>query len=1073
MRKKIQVILMTLLFCCLSTSVYSQKITFNISNTTVKEAIELLKEKTGYSFVYEANDLDTKKIISVSAHNKPIEEVLKQILQKQDVVCEIKGKNIIVSKRNVIKNPSTQKFQNISGVVQDQNGEPVIGASVFIKDTKKGTVTDISGKFSFEDIGSAATIVISYIGYKTQQIGIEGKTLLEVKLVDDNKYLDELVVVGYGVMKKRDVTGSISSVKTNDITALPTSNVLESMQGKISGLDMTRQSGQVGSAFNFTIRGNRSLTASNSPLILVDGMTYGSNVDINPNDVASIEVLKDASSTAIYGSRGANGVIIITTKKGSAGKAKVEFNMYSGVNEITNYPTLCNTSQYVAMKREAYRATGSWNSPADDSKLWTSGELDRINSGTSTNWYDVIYSNGIVNDYQVSVTGGTGDTKVAFSLDYYNETGTLKNEDMNRYNGRFNFSQKIRKNVEVGASLLYTYSNANARRSDIFDQTQKMVPIGIAYETDGSVKKYPFASGTDINPLVDEDKNNYRNETLSSRTFGSSYLNFDITKNLLFRSNFGIDAQSSRNGLFEGSNSTAHDKNSGYSRAAKLEKRFTGLTWDNTLTFMKDINVHSFTAMVGQSVQSSSNETTYAEGKQLAFEQSLFHNLDGTQRDYIISSDLIESSLLSYFGRLNYKLMDKYILTLTLRADGSSVLSEKNRWGYFPSAALAWRLKDEKFFASKSYISDLKARLSYGLSGNSAVSPYQTQGELSKTIYAFNEGAAYGYKPSSLANKDLTWEKTKVLNFGLDFGFFNNRIYGVVDVYKSWTSDLLMTMLIPGHSGFTSMIANVGKTETSGVDISLSSVNIKNKNFSWTTDLTFSANKEKITALNTDQDDVSNSWFIGSPTQVFYDYEKIGIWQTSEATNAAKYGQVPGDIKVKDLNDDGVIDAKSDRRVLGQRTPKWTAGLNNHFNYKGLELSVFLYTRIGQLIKSEAAQHFRPSAYVNSAVVDYWTPENATNAYPRPIASKSESSMLYYSTLGYRKGNFMKIKDITLGYSLPNTIIRSTGLSKVRVYCTAKNFFTFSEFNDYDPERGGSSSYPMTKQLVFGANVSF
>lgn len=476
--------------------------------------------------------------------------------------------------------------------------------------------------------------------------------------------------------------------------------------------------------------------------------------------------------------------------------------------------------------------------------------------------------------------------------------------------------------------------------------------------------------------------------------------------------------------------------------------------------------------MVGHSMSKSSSEDTYAEGKGLSFEQSLFHNLDGTQQDYALSSTLTESSMLSYFARLNYKLLDKYLLTATLRADGSSVLAKGNRWGYFPSVAVAWRMKDEHFLSSVDEISDLKLRLSYGLSGNSAVSPYQTTGGLSKTIYEFGTVPAYGYRPYSMANLELQWEKTRVLNFGVDFGLFNNRVYATIDAYKTWTSDLLLPMILPGHTGFTEVISNVGKTETRGIDLSINTVNFDTKDFKWTTDLTFSANKEEITALNTNQNDVGSGWFIGSPTKVFYDYEKIGIWQTSEAAEAAKYGQEPGDIKVRDQTNDGAIDANNDRKVLGQQTPKWTAGLNNRFEYKGWELSFFLYARVGHLIQNEAAANFNPSGWNNSIACDYWTPENPTNAYPRPNFNKNES-MLYKSTLAYCKGNFLKIKDITFGYSFPKQMISKLNMSKLRIYTTLKNFFTFSAVDDYDPERGGSNSYPMTKQVVFGINVSF
>lgn len=963
----------------------------------------------------------------------------------------------------------------ITGTVTDNKQEPLIGVNVVVKgNTSVGAITDLDGKYSLSVPEGKATLVFSYIGYVTQEVSVGSRNTVDVVLVDDAQALDEVVVVGYGVVKKRDLVGSIASVKSQDITAVPTSNVLESMQGKIAGLDMTRSSGQPGSSFNFTIRGNRSLTASNAPLILVDGIAYGTDIDINPNDVESIEVLKDASTTAIYGSRGANGVILVTTKKGKEGKAKVDFNAYWGPSFSTNLPKVNNTEQYVAMRREAMRAVGQWNSPADDGVIWDAVALERIKNNVNTDWYDLIMDDATTQNYQVSISGGTDATKVSFSLDYFDETGILIGDDFDRFNGRINVSQRIMKGMEAGASALFTTSTRNAAPSNVFHAAQTKEPYGVPFNEDGSLNKYPFtgSGATDINMLFNQDKNNYVDETKSNRFFGTLFLNWEIIKGLQFRTNFGYDSQNSRNGHFEGVNSTFVESNKGLAKVSKNETHSTSWTWENTLTYTKDFDIHSLTAMVGHSMSKSSSEDTYAEGKGLSFEQSLFHNLDGTQQDYALSSTLTESSMLSYFARLNYKLLDKYLLTATLRADGSSVLAKGNRWGYFPSVAVAWRMKDEHFLSSVDEISDLKLRLSYGLSGNSAVSPYQTTGGLSKTIYEFGTVPAYGYRPYSMANLELQWEKTRVLNFGVDFGLFNNRVYATIDAYKTWTSDLLLPMILPGHTGFTEVISNVGKTETRGIDLSINTVNFDTKDFKWTTDLTFSANKEEITALNTNQNDVGSGWFIGSPTKVFYDYEKIGIWQTSEAAEAAKYGQEPGDIKVRDQNNDGAIDANNDRKVLGQQTPKWTAGLNNRFEYKGWELSFFLYARVGHLIQNEAAANFNPSGWNNSIACDYWTPENPTNAYPRPNFNKNES-MLYKSTLAYCKGNFLKIKDITFGYSFPKQMISKLNMSKLRIYTTLKNFFTFSAVDDYDPERGGSNSYPMTKQVVFGINVSF
>jgi TonB-linked SusC/RagA family outer membrane protein len=966
--------------------------------------------------------------------------------------------------------------RTITGTVADTHQEPLIGVNVTVKgNASVGTITDVNGKYSLVVPQSGAVLVFSYIGHSTQEVAAGSQSVINVTLQEDAQALDEVVVVGYGVVKKRDLVGSIASVKQQDITAIPTSNVLESMQGKIAGLDMTQQSGQPGSGFNFTIRGNRSLTASNAPLIMVDGIAYGSDININPNDVESIEVLKDASTTAIYGSRGANGVILITTKKGKAGKVTVDLNAYWGPSLETNLPKMQNTQQYIAFRREAYRAAGVWSSTADDANFLDPESLRRIADNVYTDWFDLIMDDATTQNYSLSINSGGETTKVSFSLDYFDEDGILVGEDFSRYNGRLNITQQIFKGMEVGASALFMSSTRNNGASGNYHQATYQVPYGIPFNDDGSLRKYPFTGdgSTQINMLFDQDPNNYLDETKNTRFFGTAYLNWEIINGLAFRTNFGIDSQAGRTGHFEGVNSSFVGSNSNMARVSKNESHANAWTWENTLTYAKEFGIHSLTAMLGHSMSKSVWEDTYAEGKGLAFEQALFHNLDGTSSEYVLRSSLTESSMLSYFARLNYKLMDKYLLTATLRTDGSSVLAEGHQWGYFPSVAVAWRMKDEAFLKNVDVVSDLKLRLSYGLSGNSAVSAYQTTGGLDRSMYEFGTTAAWGYRPYNMANLDLGWEKTKVLNVGVDYGMLNNRVYLTLDAYKTWTDDLLLPMVLPGHTGFTEVISNVGKTETQGIDLSINTVNFDTKEFKWTTDLTFSANKEKIVELSMQdgQDDVASGWFIGYPTSVIYDYEKIGIWQTADAATATSYGYEPGDIRVKDLDGDGAIDANNDRRVLGQRTPKWTAGMNNRFEYRGFDFSFFLYTRMGHLISTQAKGSFSPTGWQNSVVCDYWTPENPSNEYPRPNFNKPQ--MLYTSTLAYEKGDFLKIKDVTLGYSLPKSLISKAHLSRLRIYTTMKNFFTFSHSDNYDPERGGANSYPMTKQIVFGANISF
>ena len=957
----------------------------------------------------------------------------------------------------------------VTGNVKDANGEPLIGVSISAGGSN-GTVTDVDGNFTLNNVSASTILRFSYVGYDTQELKIGNQSVINVTMQSSYESLDEVVVVGYGVMKKRDLSGSISQLKQKDITAVPTTNVLESLQGKIAGLDMTPSSGAVGAGFNFNVRGNRSLTASNAPLILVDGIAYGSDITINPNDIESIEVLKDASTTAIYGSRGANGVIIITTKKGKEGKTKVEFNAYAGPVMKTRMPETMNAQQNVDFQREALVAAGSYT---DDSAFLTSEQIDLLNRGASVDWLDLVMQSGFTQNYQASISGGTEKTQASFSLDYQNEKGLLRGDKMNRYGGRLNVTHKLAKALEVGASMHINYRDQNSSPSGAYHYARTYSPLAKPYNDDGSINRLPlFGSGsTSVNLLVDQNEDNYLNETKAYRFFGTGYLSWNIVKGLNYRTNLGVDLQITTQGLFEGINSSFSQSNSNRAYAQKTETHNNGYTWENILTYSNDFGVHHLTAMIGHSMSKSHYENLSANGKGFAFDAAQYHNLTSAEADKNISSSLTESSMISYFGRIFYKLMDKYMLTLTLRADGSSVLAEGNKWGYFPSIAAAWRVKEEGFLKNVEAVSDLKLRLSYGLSGNSAVSAYQTTGGLNQTYYDWNGVAAYGYRPYGLANKELKWEKTRVLNFGIDYGMFNNRLYATIDLYKTWTDDLLLPMLLPGHTGFDQVISNIGKTETQGIDVTITGVIFDKKDFKWNADLTLGHTKEKIVSINSDQDDELNGWFIGEPTQVYYDYNKIGIWQANEEAEAAKYGQKPGDIKVEDVNHDGQITPEEDRMIIGQRTPKLTLGFNNKIQYKEWELDLFLYGRFGHTVVNNFKRGFIRSGWQNQSVYDYWTPQNPTNDMPRPLYG--DNNPLYASTLGYENGDFVKIKDVTLAYNVPLKWISRIGLSRLRIYGTMKNFFTFSGVSDYDPEGNGSIYYPITKELVFGVNVAF
>lgn len=965
--------------------------------------------------------------------------------------------------------------KNVSGTVLDNSGQPVIGASVVVVgQSKLGTVTDIDGKFSIAVPATSKKIEVSYIGMVSQVIEAKAGAPMKIIMKDNLKDLDEVVVIGYGVVKKRDLTGSMTSIKSEDIVATPTTNALESLQGKVAGLDMTKSSGQTGSGLSFSIRGNRSLNASNTPLIIVDGIPYGTDIDINPNIIESMEILKDASSTAIYGSRGANGVILITTKKGTQGKTKVTYNGYYSTNSVAAYPERMNLQEWANFKREAYKADGQWASEADDAKIFGSA-YDAVKSNQDVDWVDLLMKDGSQTSHSISISNGSEKTSFNLAFEYMKEQGLVKLDNLSRYNTTLGISHKVTKDFKLNFNMVYTFQNQNIRR-DPLNRAIYESPYGDVYNEDGSINPLPFNDGQTISPIAEEAAGVYKNNRRTSHLVGNIGANWNIIKNLTLTSTFGLDRKDIRNGHF--ADQYTHDGAGDYSVADATNETEMNWSWENTLNYNFKINKHDFSVMAGNALYQNEAETYTGSGHDIISPSMLFYNLGALQNSQKISSNYIKTTMASFFGRINYKFNEKYLLTLTFREDGSSVLASKHKWGFFPSAAFAWRMKEEKFLKDVEWLYNLKLRLSYGISGNSAVSAYQTQGGLGKTMYSFInngvEGGAYGYYPALTPNTALGWEKTATTNFGIDFGFLNNRISGSIDLYYQNTYDLLMQKKVPTSTGYSISWDNIGKTENKGVEIVLNTANIVNKDFKWNTDLTFTLNREKIKELADGSDrDISNGWFVGHPIKTHYGLKKLGIWQLNETEEAAKYGEKPGRIKIYDKNKDFKIDNDNDRVILGSEVPDFVMGMNNTFRYKDFDLRVFMYWRQGQTLHAEAAGYgsFRnqgdPGLKFN-----YWTEDNPTNDFPRPEKSFSSSDPRLES-LGYVDGSYLKIKEITLGYSLPKTWISKINASKVRVYCSLKNFFTFSHFDNYDPERGGSLSYPMTKQAVFGLNVEF
>lgn len=963
----------------------------------------------------------------------------------------------------------------VSGLVTSaQDGEPLPGVNITVKGTTTGTSTNPEGRYSLTVPSASDTLVFSFVGFESREVPINGQDAINVALNPGTVLGEELLVVGYGAQEKRDITGSVSSVSADKIAEVPVTDAAQALQGRAAGVMVANDGNRPGDGVTVRIRGRRSLTASNDPLYVVDGIPLSGGInDINPNNIESMEVLKDASATAIYGSRGANGVILITTKRGGNHQTLVSYDGYFGVSRELEHPDYMTGSEFAELRRQANRTIGEWSGPGDDPGIFTGTELDAIQNGRSYDYVDLVTQDaGYQQNHQLSVQGGNEKTRFAVSGSFFNEDGLIRGQNYNRYTVRVNLDHNISDKFRIGTSTLLSQFD-QAYGTDPYGRAMSMNPLGNPYNPDGTPDFRPTDDGLISNPLNDLIPGKMIDDRTRLRVFSNIFGIYDFSDNLSYRLNFGPDIQSYRRGIFQGTNTGARGEGVPY--AEKSNNRTQSYTLENILTYQQSFSdVHEVELTGLYSLQTERFETDTIAVSDLPYEGQQYHNLGTANTVEKYQSYMSEWGIMSFMGRVNYQYNDKYLFTVTGRADGSSRLAEGRKWGFFPSAAVGWRIIDESFMADQSLFSDLKLRVSYGVTGNTAIDPYQTQSLLTRTVYAFGEQPGFGYRPGQIPNELLQWETSRQLNIGLEFGLWNNRMAGSVEVYQTNTSDMLLERQLPITSGYESVFENVGKTRNRGIEIAINTQNIASRTgFNWTTDLNFFANSEEIVDLyGNEQDDVGNEWFIGQPLTVWYDYEKIGIWQEDEAAEAASHGQEPGEIKVRDQNNDGMIN-EQDRIIHGTDMPDFSIGLANHFSYNGVDLSIFLYGSFGQTIYNEFNT---PGLYAryNGMNVDYWTPENPTNAHPRPNVSQEDP--IYSSTRGYMDGSFVKVRNVRLGYTFPSQFTQNLSIQSLRVYINAESPLVFSKLDNIDPERYGgviNADQPNTSLYTVGVNINF
>lgn len=975
-----------------------------------------------------------------------------------------------------------QNRQLTGRVVNNENGTVLSGASVTVKGTSRGTVTDADGKFTISIPSNGTTVlVIASVGFASQEVYVEKQTTLTVSLVSEIKSLEDIVVVGYGERRKRDLTGALVSVQSKDIVRANPVQAAKAIQGQVAGATVTKSSNRPGAGYSITIRGENTINNSTQPLIVIDGLMGGDLNNLNPNDIQTMDVLKDASSTSIYGARGANGVVIVTTKKGISGKPKVTYDGYVGSKYLAHVPRLRTTPEFYKLAFTDRVAAGL------SGTVFTTAEQQKIDAGQTTDWVDLATDPGLQTSHNISVSGGSEKTTYRFSGGFLNEKGNVLYTGFKRYNLNAGLDSKVGEHVKVGFTSYLTYSDQNWGSQESLRGAFRARPTGTVYYKDltnpsqnGDIDVNGLAIWMGINdkqvpnPLSDIDPTTSKLQTTTLSAITNAYMEVTIAKGLTFRSSLSASYNTQQIGDWRG---TWSKSQIGSKPRTQLDNRKTAnYTIDNIVNYKKEFGKHRLEFTGLQSAFYQRDELATIAVKDLPYVSYWYALNTGTITAQ--GSSLVERSLSSYMGRINYTFNEKYLLTVTGRSDGASQLAEGNKWAFFPSVALAWRLGDENFMMKQNVFSNVKLRMSYGEVGNSTVNPYSTQASLLNTGYDFDGAAAMGFAPLNLANKDLKWERSKELNLGLDFSVLKNRVTASVELYSRKTVDLILNQKIPNVTGFNQVTANVGKIQNKGIELTLNTVNIAKENFRWNSSFAFTLNRNKLLELYGDGQlvDKGNKLFVGYPIRANFDYQFAGIWQLADSNAAKVYKQLPGSVRVVDQNNDNQISSSNnidDRVYLGTQMPNWILGVTNRFNYKNFDLSFFLYYRNGvQYSNSTLSGTFGElgTRYNSLASLNYWTKDNPSNTYFSPYVANP-----YRSAINYQDASFLRVSDITLGYTLPKRTLDRLKISSARFYGQVTNPFIFTKYTGFDPEFNSAiyqDDVPSVL-LTFGFNVSF
>lgn len=1005
---------------------------------------------------------------------------------------------------------AVQQKVTVTGNVSDAAG-PLIGATIKVKGSSTGVVADMDGNFKIQ-ANPSDVLEISYIGYITQEVTVGNKTKLTITLEEEKHNLNEVVVIGYGTQRREAVTGSVANVSGAELNQIAATNAAQALQGRVAGVLMTQTSSKPGAEMQIRIRGQRSLNASNDPLIVLDGIPFmGKLSDINPGDIKSMDILKDASATAIYGSRGANGVILITTVKGMQGTpAKVSYNAYVGFKTIFHKFPMMNGKDYSEMRKYAQWNTGGYQNSVDES--------DDMN----TDWQDLFYRTGISHSHDVSVAGGTNGGSYSFGASYYHDEAVVPTQGYDRVSIRGNFDQSVGKYFRFGLSTNTNYHETTGQNINMYSVLSQS-PLINPYDADGNMKERVRMPADDIylvtKDVIENHKDNWLNEEKGLGTYNTMFAEVKCPwiEGLSYRVNVGLNYRSSKQGVFTGTgvgSSNADNPNS-----ASVQQDVTKnwvvenlLTYDRTFADKHHVN---FTGLY--SAEQTTFERTYMSGQSIPAEYFQYYNIGAATQNLAVDpskQNYWQSGLMSWMGRIMYTYDNKYMISAAVRSDGSSRLAKGHQWHTYPAVSAGWNISRESFLKDVKWIDNIKLRVGYGETSNQSIDPYSTLGALNTRPYNFgSSNFNQGYYVASLPNKDLGWEYSSTWNFGVDFSFFSGRLSGTMEYYIQNTKDLLLSVSLPSTSGASSYMANVGKTRNTGFEFSLNGVILDNKNgWTWDAGINFYFNRNELVALASGaKQDINNRWFVGHPIDVIYDYKKIGLWQEGDPyLNILEPGGNVGMIKVEytgDYNTDGTPTRQinTDDRQIMDMEPDLVGGFNTNVYYKGFDFSLIGAFQIGGTLISALHSNI---GYLNSLDgrrgqidVDYWTETNTDAKYPRPGGVSSSNNPKYGSTLGYFDAGYLKVRAITLGYDFARfKAVKDFGISKLRAYFTVQNpFVLFSPFTNecgLDPETNSITNdgitavsmegytgahtlpivgynTPATRNFLFGINLTF